>query len=49
MNTIMEMLENIAIKGNHSEVVGRHPPWLFNNRSSLKLRIHPYWSYLEQF
>ena len=37
MNTIMEILENIAINGNYSEVVGRSPPWLFNNRSSLKL------------
>ena len=37
MNTIMEILENIAINGNYSEVVGGNPPWLFNNRRSLKL------------
>ena len=37
MNTIMEVLEIIAINGNYSEVVGRNPPLLFNNRGSLKL------------
>ena len=33
----MNVLENIAIDANYSEVVGRSLLWLFNNRNSLKL------------
>ena len=41
VNTIMEILKNININANYSEIVGRSSPWLFNNRSSLKLWIYP--------